>query len=155
MLCIRHIGEECHHRSLTVPCIIHHKKSGAELLSVSRDDDNKFSSTVFLMPPDDSTGVAHILEHSAMCGSQKYTRKAPFVWLPKAFLSNFLHAFMQGDRTSCIAASQNQKDFYNIVHVYVDAVYNPRAVKDPMVVAQEWGHFEINDENDLDDIGIV
>jgi Insulinase (Peptidase family M16) len=132
-----------------------HKKSGAELLSVSVDDDNKVFGITLRTPPDDSTGVPHILEHSVLCGSRKYTTKDPFVQLLKGSLQTFLNAFTYPDRTCYVVASQNVKDFYNLINVYADAVYHPRAVKDPMVLAQEGWHFELNDDNQLVYNGVV
>lgn len=110
-----------------------HTKSGAEVLSVSNDDDNKVFGIVFRTPPNDSTGVPHILEHSVLCGSRKYTTKDPFVHLLKGSLQTFLNAFTYPDRTCYVVASQNLKDFKNLVNVYMDAVLHPRAVEDPMV----------------------
>lgn len=125
-----------------------HKKSGAELLSVSVDDDNKVFGITLRTPPEDSTGVPHILEHSVLCGSRKYTTKDPFVHLLKGSLQTFLNAFTYPDRTCYVVASQNVKDFYNLVNVYADAVYHPRAIKDPMVHAQEGWHLEYEENDD-------
>lgn len=125
-----------------------HTKSGAELLSVSVDDDNKVFGITLRTPPEDSTGVPHILEHSVLCGSRKYTTKDPFVHLLKGSLQTFLNAFTYPDRTCYVVASQNVKDFYNLVNVYADAVYHPRAVNDPMVHAQEGWHLELDEEED-------
>jgi len=125
-----------------------HKKSGAELLSVSVDDDNKVFGITLRTPPEDSTGVPHILEHSVLCGSRKYKTKDPFVHLLKGSLQTFLNAFTYPDRTCYVVASQNEKDFYNLVNVYADAVYHPRAVSDPMVHAQEGWHLELDEEED-------
>ena len=125
-----------------------HTKSGAELLSVSVDDDNKVFGITLRTPPEDSTGVPHILEHSVLCGSRKYKTKDPFVHLLKGSLQTFLNAFTYPDRTCYVVASQNLKDFYNLVNVYADAVYHPRAVTDPMVHAQEGWHLELDEEED-------
>jgi Insulinase (Peptidase family M16) len=132
-----------------------HTKSGAELLSVAVDDDNKVFGITLRTPPEDSTGVPHILEHSVLCGSRKYTTKDPFVHLLKGSLQTFLNAFTYPDRTCYVVASQNEKDFYNLVNVYADAVYHPRAVSDPMVHAQEGWHLEVNDDNKLIYNGVV
>ena len=132
-----------------------HKKSGAELLSVSVDDDNKVFGITLRTPPEDSTGVPHILEHSVLCGSRKYKTKDPFVHLLKGSLQTFLNAFTYPDRTCYVVASQNEKDFYNLVNVYADAVYQPRAVSDPMVLAQEGWHLELDDDDKLIYNGIV
>jgi len=125
-----------------------HKKSGAELLSVANDDDNKVFGITFRTPPEDSTGVPHILEHSVLCGSRKYKTKDPFVQLLQGSLQTFLNAFTYPDRTCYVLASQNTKDFYNLINVYADAVYHPRAVSDPMVHAQEGWHLELENKED-------
>jgi len=122
-----------------------HKKSGAELISAQADDDNKVFGIVFRTPVTDSTGVPHILEHSVLCGSDKYKSKEPFVELLKGSLQTFLNAFTYPDRTCYPVASQNTKDFYNLVNVYLDAVLHPRAMKDPTVLAQEGWHYELED----------
>jgi len=133
-----------------------HKKSGAELLSLSTDDDNKCFGITFRTPPRDSTGVPHILEHSVLCGSRKYTTKDPFVQLLQGSLQTFLNAFTYPDRTCYVVASQNTKDFYNLINVYADAVFHPRAVSDPMVHAQEGWHLELeNVEDPLTYKGVV
>lgn len=125
-----------------------HKKSGAELLSVSTDDDNKVFGITFRTPPEDSTGVPHILEHSVLCGSRKYKTKDPFVQLLQGSLQTFLNAFTYPDRTCYVVASQNEKDFYNLINVYSDAVFHPRAISDPMVHAQEGWHLELENKDD-------
>ncbi|CAJ1907559.1 unnamed protein product [Cylindrotheca closterium] len=125
-----------------------HKKSGAELLSVSTDDDNKVFGITFRTPPEDSTGVPHILEHSVLCGSRKYKTKDPFVQLLQGSLQTFLNAFTYPDRTCYVVASQNEKDFYNLINVYADAVFHPRAINDPNVHAQEGWHLELENKED-------
>jgi len=125
-----------------------HIKSGAELLSVANDDDNKVFGITFRTPPEDGTGIAHILEHSVLCGSRKYTTKDPFVHLLKGSLQTFLNAFTYPDRTCYVVASQNEKDFYNLINVYADAVLHPRAITDPMVLAQEGHHLELEKKED-------
>lgn len=124
-----------------------HKTTGAELMSVQNDDDNKVFGIAFRTPPTDSTGVAHILEHSVLCGSKKYTTKEPFVQLLQGSLQTFLNAFTYPDRTCYVLASQNEKDFYNMVNVYADAVFHPRATLDPSVHAQEGWHLELDDKD--------
>ncbi|CAM9295585.1 unnamed protein product [Ectocarpus sp. 4 AP-2014] len=125
-----------------------HKKSGAEVLSVQIDDDNKVFGVTFRTPPEDSTGVPHILEHSVLCGSRNYPVKEPFVDLLKGSLQTFLNAFTYPDRTCYPVASQNLKDFYNLANVYLDAVFYPRAVSDPQVMEQEGWHYELEDTSD-------
>src|ERR1043166_8918642 len=99
-----------------------HIKTGAELLSLVNDDENKSFGISFRTPPADSTGVAHILEHSVLCGSRRYPLKKPFVELLKGSLHPFLNAMTFSDKTAYPVASQNLKDFYNLVDVYLDAV---------------------------------
>lgn len=123
-----------------------HKKTGAELLSVHNDDDNKVFGITFRTPPTDSTGVPHILEHSVLCGSRKYRTKEPFVQLLQGSLQTFLNAFTYPDRTCYVLASQNEKDFKNLINVYTDAVFHPRATSDPAVHAQEGWHLELEDK---------
>jgi Zn-dependent M16 (insulinase) family peptidase len=125
-----------------------HTKSGAELLSIKADDDNKVFMVSFRTPPTRSDGVAHILEHSVLCGSKKYPTKEPFVELIKGSLNTFLNAFTYPDRTCYPVASLNTKDFRNLVNVYLDAVFHPRAKTDPMVHAQEGWHLEAEDVSD-------
>ena len=117
----------------------HH--SGAELLSLVNDDENKVFGINFRTPPADSTGIAHILEHSVLCGSRKYPVKEPFVELLKGSLNTFLNAFTYPDKTCYPVASQNLQDFYNLVDVYLDAVFYPRLT--PQVLQQEGWHYEL------------
>ena len=102
-----------------------HKRTGAHLLSVINDDENKVFSINFRTPPKDSTGVAHILEHSVLNGSEKYPVKEPFVELLKGSLATFVNAFTFPDKTCYPVASQNIQDFYNLIDVYMDAVFHP------------------------------
>ena len=97
-----------------------HKRTGARLLSVINDDENKVFSINFRTTPKDSTGVAHILEHSVLGGSEKYPVKEPFVELLKGSLATFVNAFTYPDKTCYPVASQNEKDFYNLIDVYLD-----------------------------------
>ena len=130
----------------TIKCATYrHIKSGAELISAQADDDNKVFGIVFRTPVTDSTGVPHILEHSVLCGSDKYTSKEPFAELLKGSLQTFLNAFTYPDRTCYPVASQNTKDFYNLVNVYLDAVLHPRAKHDSTVLEQEGWHYELED----------
>ena len=118
-----------------------HRKTGAELLSLINDDENKVFGITFRTPPRDSTGVPHILEHSVLCGSRKYPVKEPFVEILKGSLQTFLNAFTYPDKTCYPVASQNTKDFYNLVDVYLDAVFYPRITEH--IFQQEGWHFEI------------
>uniref|UniRef100_A0A2P2KDS5 Uncharacterized protein MANES_10G066200 n=1 Tax=Rhizophora mucronata TaxID=61149 RepID=A0A2P2KDS5_RHIMU len=125
-----------------------HKKTGAEVMSVSNDDENKVFGIVFRTPPKDSTGIPHILEHSVLCGSRKYPLKEPFVELLRGSLHTFLNAFTYPDRTCYPVASTNTKDFYNLVDVYLDAVFFPRCVGDYQTFQQEGWHFELNNPSE-------
>ena len=117
-----------------------HEATGAQLLSVVNADENKCFGVSFRTPPSDSTGVAHILEHSVLCGSDKYPVKEPFVELLKGSLQTFLNAFTFPDKTCYPVASANLADFYNLVDVYLDAVFHPRL--NPDVLRQEGWHIE-------------
>jgi presequence protease len=121
-----------------------HKKTGAEVLSMVADDENKVFGITFRTPPFDSTGVAHILEHSVLCGSRKYPVKEPFVELLKGSLQTFLNAFTYPDKTCYPVASQNLQDFYNLMDVYLDAVFYPRIT--PAIFQQEGWHFELEEK---------
>ncbi|XWS68012.1 hypothetical protein CRYUN_Cryun04dG0053700 [Craigia yunnanensis] len=121
-----------------------HKKTGAEVMSISNDDENKVFGIVFRTPPKDSTGIPHILEHSVLCGSRKYPLKEPFVELLKGSLHTFLNAFTYPDRTCYPVASTNTKDFYNLVDVYLDAVFFPKCIEDFQTFQQEGWHYELN-----------
>ncbi len=118
-----------------------HAGTGAELLSLLNEDENKVFGASFGTPPADSTGVAHILEHSVLCGSRKYPIKEPFVELMKSSLNTFLNAMTFPDKTCYPVASQNVQDFYNLVDVYLDAVFYPRLT--PQVFQQEGWHYEL------------
>jgi presequence protease len=123
-----------------------HKVTGADVLSIiAPQDANKVFSINFRTPVSDSMGIPHILEHSVLCGSDKYPVKEPFVDLMKGSLNTFLNAFTYPDRTCYPVASMNNKDFYNLLDVYLDAVLHPRALRDPQVMQQEGWHFEIED----------
>ena len=138
----------------TLAKVFRHSKTGAELLSLTTDDENKVFGITFRTPPSDSTGVAHILEHSVLCGSRKYPVKEPFVELLKGSLQTFLNAFTYPDKTCYPVASQNLQDFYNLIDVYVDAVFYPRITRS--IFQQEGWHFELeNADNPLSYKGVV
>lgn len=118
-----------------------HVQSGAELLSLENDDENKVFGITFRTPPRNSTGVAHIMEHSVLSGSRKYPVKEPFVELVKGSLNTFLNAMTFPDKTSYPVASQNLQDFYNLIDVYLDAVFFP--LLSPYTFQQEGWHFEL------------
>jgi Zn-dependent M16 (insulinase) family peptidase len=119
-----------------------HVKTGAELLSLSNKDENKVFGISFRTPPADSTGLPHILEHSVLCGSRKYPVKEPFVELLKGSLKTFLNAMTYPDKTCYPVASQNLQDFYNLIDVYLDAVFYPRLTS--FVFQQEGWHYELD-----------
>jgi Zn-dependent M16 (insulinase) family peptidase len=123
--------------------LFRHKKTGAEVLSLINDDENKVFGVTFKTPPEDSTGIAHILEHSVLCGSRKYPVKKPFVELLKGSQNTFLNAMTFPDKTAYPVASQNLKDFYNLVDVYLDAVFFPLLTEDTF--RQEGWHYELDD----------
>ncbi len=134
--------------------VYRHVKTGAELLSMINDDENKVFGITFRTPPGDSTGVAHILEHSVLCGSRKYPVKEPFVEILKGSLQTFLNAFTYPDRTCYPVASQNVQDFYNLIDVYLDAVFYPRIT--PEIFKQEGWHFDLeHPEDPLQYLGVV
>ncbi len=118
-----------------------HLKTGAELLSVESADENKVFGITFRTPPADHTGVAHILEHSVLCGSRRYPSKEPFVELLKGSLQTFLNAFTYPDKTCYPVASQNLRDFYNLIEVYLDAVFYPLLSRETF--EQEGWHYEL------------
>ena len=119
-----------------------HGKTGAEVLSLENEDENKVFGISFRTPPPDSTGLPHILEHAVLCGSRKYPVKEPFVELIKGSLKTFLNAFTYPDKTCYPVASQNVRDFYNLMDVYLDAVFYPRIT--PQTFAQEGWHYELD-----------
>ena len=120
-----------------------HIKTGAKLFYVDTNDDNKVFYIGFRTPPKDDTGVAHIVEHSVLCGSKKYPLKEPFVELVKGSLNTFLNAMTYPDKTVYPVASRNAKDFRNLQDVYLDAVFNPNMLTTPEILMQEGWHYEI------------
>ena len=125
--------------------VLIHKKSGARIVLVNNNDDNKVFSIAFKTPPEDSTGLPHILEHSVLCGSRKFPSKEPFVELAKGSLNTFLNAMTFPDKTMYPVASRNEKDFFNLMDVYLDAVFFPNIYKYPEIFKQEGWHYEIVD----------
>lgn len=121
--------------------LFRHVKTGAKLLSLENDDENKVFGITFRTPPQDSTGVAHIMEHAVLCGSRKYPVKEPFVELVKGSLNTFLNAMTYPDKTCYPVASQNLQDFYNLIDVYLDAVFYP--LIPPQTLQQEGWHYEL------------
>ncbi|HEU5087514.1 MAG TPA: insulinase family protein, partial [Roseiflexaceae bacterium] len=130
----------------TTAHLYRHRATGAELLSLENGDENKVFGITFRTPPANSTGIAHILEHSVLCGSRKYPLKEPFVELLKGSLQTFLNAMTYPDKTCYPVASTNLQDFYNLVDVYLDAVLFPRIT--PEILQQEGWHYELNDASE-------
>ena len=130
----------------TTTRLYRHAKTGAQLLSLINDDENKVFGISFATPPTDSTGLPHIMEHSVLCGSRKYPLKEPFIELVKGSLQTFVNAFTFSDKTSYPLASQNVKDFYNLIDVYLDAVFYPRIT--PETLKQEGWHYELDNPDD-------
>ncbi len=127
--------------------VLKHKKSGARIIVMQNDDYNKVFCIGFRTPPSDSTGVAHILEHSVLCGSKAFPAKDPFVELAKGSLNTFLNAMTYSDKTIYPVASCNNKDFQNLMHVYLDAVFYPNIYKRKEIFKQEGWHYELLDED--------
>ena len=125
-----------------------YKKNGAKLLFIDREDANKTFAIAFKTIPTDDTGVFHIIEHSVLCGSEKYPVKEPFVELLKGSLKTFLNAFTFPDKTMYPVSSRNDKDFLNLVDIYMDAVLHPLAVKKKEIFYQEGWHHELHAKDD-------
>lgn len=126
--------------------LFEHKKTKAKLLSLVNEDENKSFGITFRTPPPDSTGIAHIMEHSVLCGSKHYPLKEPFIELVKGSLNTFLNAFTYPDKTSYPVASTNEADFYNLTRVYLDAVFFPLLSKETLM--QEGWHLHQEKEAD-------
>ena len=136
--------------------LLEHKKSGARIALLSNDDENKVFYIGFRTPPEDSTGVAHILEQSVLVGSRDFPVKDPFIELAKGSLNTFLNAMTYPDKTVYPVASCNDKDFQNLMHVYLDAVFYPNIYKEPKIFEQEGWHYEMESpEDELSINGVV
>ena len=136
--------------------LLEHKKSGARIALLSNDDENKVFYIGFRTPPEDSTGIAHILEHSVLEGSRDFPVKDPFIELAKGSLNTFLNAMTYPDKTVYPVASCNDKDFQNLMHVYLDAVFYPNIYKEPKIFEQEGWHYEMESpEDELSINGVV
>lgn len=127
--------------------VFEHEKSGARLIKILSDDDNKVFSIGFRTPPNDSTGLPHILEHSVLCGSRKFDTKEPFVELLKGSLNTFLNAMTFPDKTIYPVASRNEKDFFNLMDVYLDAVLYPSIYKYPEIFMQEGWYYNLESKD--------
>lgn len=128
--------------------ILRHKKSGARVAILSNNDDNKVFYIGFRTPPEDETGVPHIIEHTTLCGSKKFPVKDPFIELAKGSLNTFLNAMTYPDKTVYPVASCNDQDFKNLMDVYLDAVFNPNITKYEEIFKQEGWHYELTDKDD-------
>ncbi len=136
--------------------ILRHRKSGARVALLSNDDENKVFYIGFRTPPKDSTGVPHIIEHTVLCGSKEFPVKDPFVELVKGSLNTFLNAMTYSDKTVYPIASCNDKDFQNLMHVYLDAVFYPNIYKNENIFLQEGWHYEMESpEDELTINGVV
>ena len=136
--------------------LLQHVKSKAHVLVIANDDENKVFNISFRTRPSDSTGVAHILEHSVLCGSKNFPLKDPFVELVKGSLNTFLNAMTYPDKTCYPVASCNDQDFQNLVHVYLDAVFSPMIYERPEIFRQEgWSYKLEKPEDELTYNGVV
>lgn len=136
--------------------LLKHKKSGARVAILKNDDKNKVFYIGFRTPPKDSTGVAHIIEHSVLCGSKAFPVKDPFVELAKGSLNTFLNAMTFPDKTVYPVASCNDKDFQNLMHVYMDAVFYPNIYSNEKIFMQEGWHYEMESaDSDITINGVV
>ncbi|MCM1112493.1 MAG: insulinase family protein [Muribaculum sp.] len=140
----------------SVGVLLRHKKTGAKVAALVNDDENKVFYIGFRTPPVDSTGVPHILEHSVLCGSRAFPVKDPFVELVKGSLNTFLNAMTYPDKTLYPVASCNDKDFRNLMHVYLDAVFYPNIYEKESIFRQEGWHYELEEpEGELTINGVV
>ena len=128
--------------------VLKHKKTGAKIALLSNDDDNKVFYIGFRTPPHNSTGVAHIVEHTVLCGSKEFPVKDPFIELAKGSLNTFLNAMTFPDKTVYPVASCNDKDFQNLMHVYLDAVFYPNIHNEKKIFQQEGWHYELESADD-------
>ncbi len=134
---------------------LEHEKTGARLVWLDRASENKTFAIAFRTIPEDDTGVFHILEHSVLCGSKKYPVKEPFVELMKGSMQTFLNAFTFPDKTCYPVSSRNDKDFMNLMRVYLDAVFCPAIYEKPSIYRQEGWHFELRDGEEPSFKGVV
>lgn len=126
--------------------VLSHNKTKARVMVIENDDSNKVFTIGFRTPPADDTGVPHIMEHSVLCGSKNFPVKDPFVELCKGSLNTFLNAMTYSDKTVYPVASLNKKDFHNLMHVYLDAVFYPNIYDRKEIMMQEGWHYEVDDE---------
>ena len=126
--------------------LLEHERTKAKIVAIESEDDNKVFSIGFRTPPKDSTGVAHIVEHTVLCGSRQFPVKDPFIELAKGSLNTFLNAMTYPDKTVYPVASCNEKDFQNLMHVYLDAVFYPNIYNEEKIFKQEGWHYELEQE---------
>ena len=127
--------------------LFEHDKSGARLLKIAADDPNKLFNIAFKTAPENDYGTPHIMEHSVLNGSKNFPVKSPFDVLMKGSLNTFLNAMTGADLTTYPVASMNNKDYFNLMHVYLDAVLNPLIYKDPKIFMQEGWHYELESKD--------
>ncbi|MEA1886102.1 MAG: hypothetical protein U9N72_02695 [Bacteroidota bacterium] len=132
------VNAECVH--------LEHIKSGAHVFKIKADDPNKLFAVAFKTVPESDAGTPHIMEHSVLNGSENFPVKSPFDVLMQGSLNTFLNAMTGADMTIYPVASMNDKDYFNLMYVYLDAVFNPLIYKDPRIFKQEGWHYELTDE---------
>lgn len=143
------LTEKRHIEAFDASCyILHHKKTGTELLYMDRPDENKTFSISFKTLPEDNTGVFHILEHSVLNGSRRFPVKEPFVSLLQSSMQTFLNAMTYGDKTVFPVSSRNEKDLFNLMRVYLDGVFAPLIYEKPEIFMQEGWHYEFGEEGE-------
>ena len=136
-------------KELNANCYLYqHEKSGARLLKIASDDPNKTFGIAFKTFPDSDAGTPHIMEHSVLNGSKNFPVKSPFDVLSKGSLNTFINAFTGKDMTMYPVASMNDKDYFNLMHVYLDAVFNPLIYDDPRILKQEGWHYELTEKGE-------
>ena len=136
--------------------LLRHNKTKARVVVIENDDDNKVFNIGFRTPPTDSTGIPHIVEHTVLCGSRKFPVKDPFAELDKGSLNTFLNAMTYSDKTVYPVASVNDKDFQNLMDVYLDAVFYPAIYDEEKIFRQEGWHYELEDvDGELIYTGVV
>ena len=135
--------------------LLMHNKTNARIAIMANEDQNKVFSIGFRTPVENDTGVAHIVEHTVLCGSEKYPLKDPFVELVKGSMNTFLNAMTFPDKTIYPVASLNDKDFNNLMDVYLDAVFNPRIYDKEEIFAKEGWHYTVSESGELGVNGIV
>lgn len=149
--------QEKHIKDVNSDCVLlEHEKTGAKVFLMKNDDDNKTFGIGFKTLPKDNTGICHIIEHSVLSGSRKFQTKEPFMDMVKISMATFLNALTFPDKTIYPVSSRNEKDFKNLMDVYMDAVFYPVMKKDRRIFMQEGWHYELeNAEDELNIKGVV